>query len=441
MNISHFLETVTNEIKSKEAKEYVKIELSQHIQKSKQSWVQRGYSEIEAEEKAVKEMGSPITLGKSLNKLHKPKVDWLLISLLIVTLLLSFLPIMALKQERYLEFFNLNFSTMLQNKVIFIIIGLIVAIGSMYFDYRKLKRFGYLFYAAGVGIIIFLQLFTNRIVNGELMISLGGIDIQAWMAIPLFLIAWASFFSTTSFKLWHYIGLFVFSIFLFLYIANLSMLFIYIVIVSVLFLQSRFTRKEKLLVVGAAAILMIGIVVFCTVSYMKGNIAPHQVDRLLGYINPYEHASGSGYQYVTLENAIENAGMFGTENIIYIPDADTILVFGNLIQTYGYALGIVIFVILFSFLARIWIILQSIKEPFGKSLIIGGATLFATQFLYSVGMTFGLLPLVSITLPFMSYGIMPTVLNAFIVGLVLSVYRRKHFIQIKREKKDLSSFQ
>lgn len=104
MNISHFLETVTNEIKSKEAKQYVKVELSQHIQKSKQSWVQRGYSEIEAEEKAVKEMGSPITLGKSLNKLHRPKVDWLLISLLIVTLLLSFLPIMALNQERYLDF-------------------------------------------------------------------------------------------------------------------------------------------------------------------------------------------------------------------------------------------------------------------------------------------------------------------------------------------------
>ncbi|MFP3916606.1 FtsW/RodA/SpoVE family cell cycle protein [Lysinibacillus telephonicus] len=441
MNISHFLETVTNEIKSKEAKQYVKVELSQHIQKSKQSWVQRGYSEIEAEEKAVKEMGSPITLGKSLNKLHRPKVDWLLISLLIVTLLLSFLPIMALNQERYLDFFNLNFSTMIQNKVIFIIIGLIVAIGIMYFDYRKLKRFGYLFYAAGVGLIIFLQLFTNSIVNGEQMISLGGIDIQVWMAIPLFLIAWASIFSNTSFKLWHCIGLFAFSIYLFLWIANLSMLFIYIVIVSVLFLQSKFSRKEKLLVVGAAAILMVGIIIFFTVSYMKGNIAHYQVDRLLGFIAPYEHASGSGYQYVTLENAIKNAGMFGTENIIYIPDADTILVFGNLIQTYGYALGIVIFVILSAFLARIWIILKSIKEPFGKLLIIGGATLFATQFLYSVGVTFGLLPLVSITLPFMSYGLMPTVLNAFIVGLVLSVYRRKHFIQIKREEKDLSSFQ
>lgn len=74
----------------------------------------------------------------------------------------------------------------------------------------------------------------------------------------------------------------------------------------------------------------------------------------------------------------------------------------------------------------------SIKEPFGKLLVIGGVTLFATQFIYSVGMTFGMLPIVSMALPFMSYGLMPIVLNAFIVGIALSVYRRKHWIPLKK---------
>ncbi len=184
MKIDHFLKTVTAQIKSNEAKEYVKAELTQHIQKSKQSWIQKGYSELEAEEKAVQEMGSPITLGKSLNKLHKPKIDWLLISLLCATLLLGFLPIMALNQESYLAFFNL--SKMLQNKVIAIIIGYILAISMMFIDYRKLKRFGYLFYTIGAVLLIVLQLYSNEMINGEQMISFGIIEIQIWMAIPFF---------------------------------------------------------------------------------------------------------------------------------------------------------------------------------------------------------------------------------------------------------------
>ncbi|KGR75646.1 FtsW/RodA/SpoVE family cell cycle protein [Ureibacillus sinduriensis] len=427
MKISHFLETVITQIRSREAKEYVKTELSQHIQKSKQSWLERGYSELQAEEKAVREMGSPLTLGKSLNKLHKPKIDWLLVSLLSVTLLLSFLPIIALNLEQYLETANLNMTTMLQNKVISIIIGFLLAIVIMFIDYRKLKRMGYLFYAAGAGLIYVLTVFSNKVVNGELMISFGIFDVQVWMAIPLFLLAWASLLSTSSFKLWQGAILFLFSVFLFGLVPNLSMLFIYIAIVGVLFLLSNFTRKEKLLVSGSVIGLAIGIIILYVVAYKNGSIAPYQISRLLGFINPEEYATGSGYIYVTLENALKSAGLFGAENVKYIPEAHTTLVFGSLIQTYGYAIGMVIMMILLAFLVRFWLISRTVKESFGKLLIIGCATLFSTQLFYNVGMTFGMLPISSMPLPFMSYGLMPTVLNAFIVGVALSVYRRKHF--------------
>ena len=40
-------------------------------------------------------------------------------------------------------------------------------------------------------------------------------------------------------------------------------------------------------------------------------------------------------------------------------------------------------------------------------------------------MTLGILPRVSISLPFISYGLIPTLFHAFIMGIVLSVYRRK----------------
>ncbi|MCT6922844.1 FtsW/RodA/SpoVE family cell cycle protein [Metasolibacillus sp.] len=68
------------------------------------------------------------------------------------------------------------------------------------------------------------------------------------------------------------------------------------------------------------------------------------------------------------------------------------------------------------------------KHSFAKLLVVGASTLFATQALYALAMSAGLAPIMSIPMPFMTYGLTPTVTNAFLIGLVLSVYRRKSYI-------------
>ena len=85
-----FLKEVTNHIKSKEAKDLVATELDFHLKQTKNMWVEKGLSEEVAEGKAVEQMGSPIKLGRELNKLHKPKVDWFLLILLVVAMGLGF---------------------------------------------------------------------------------------------------------------------------------------------------------------------------------------------------------------------------------------------------------------------------------------------------------------------------------------------------------------
>lgn len=69
MKIKQFLEIVTSKIRSKEAKAYVSEELTQHILRSKKLWLQKGINEMEAEEKAIQEMGSPLTLGLKATKI------------------------------------------------------------------------------------------------------------------------------------------------------------------------------------------------------------------------------------------------------------------------------------------------------------------------------------------------------------------------------------
>ena len=116
---ARFLEEVTQFIKSKEAKIYVASELDSHLQKTKNDWLKHGLSDEEAEEKAVEQMGNPAKLGKELNKLHRPKVDWLLVSLLAAVMGLGFLPLLFVVDGGIYDI-----DKMITHRVIFVILAL-----------------------------------------------------------------------------------------------------------------------------------------------------------------------------------------------------------------------------------------------------------------------------------------------------------------------------
>ena len=108
MNISEILNIVISHIRSKEAKSYVEKELSQHLQQAKNAWMKKGYSAQEAEQKAVEEMGSPTSLARSMASIHKPKIDWLLIGMLLVACVCSFLPLLVLNEGNVNAQYNIS---------------------------------------------------------------------------------------------------------------------------------------------------------------------------------------------------------------------------------------------------------------------------------------------------------------------------------------------
>ncbi|PIE95038.1 cell division protein FtsW [Bacillus fungorum] len=401
-----FLKEVTNHIKSKEAKGLVAAELDFHLKQAKNMWIEKGLSEEVAEDKAVEQMGSPVKLGRELNKLHKPKVDWFLIGLLVAAMGLGFLPVIA--------FGYMN--DLLLNKVIFVILGIATAIGMMLLDYRKLERIGWLFYTTGVLILLMIKCFPTAFLTGEPLIKIGSITIDCLMTIPFFLLAWASFFNNSRLKFIHLLMLYLFSLYLFLTTSTLLPLFIYITMVFVMLWWSKLGKKTAWL------ITMLPICFFIIRDLLSWSaVKEYRIARILGFLNP-EHDQW----YLRLKEAMASAGWFGTYgNIKSIPATHTDFVFASLTYYYGYVLALVLVLILSLFAVRIMTISYKIDDRYGKLLLVGGVTLFVFHFIYNVGMILGLLPRVSISLPFISYGLVPTLFHAFIMGIVLSVYRRK----------------
>ncbi|MGY0693740.1 FtsW/RodA/SpoVE family cell cycle protein [Virgibacillus sp. FSP13] len=415
----HFLKEVTNHIESKEAKKFVATELEFHLQKAKNIWIEKGLGKVDAEDKAVQQMGSPIKLGQELNKLHRPRVDWLIIILLVTAMGLSFLPIVSLGDAGLMDV-----NHFLKNKVIFVILGVAAAFGMMMVDYRKLEKFGWMFYIIGVFILLVISFFPNIIMNGEPFIKIGPIIIECQMAVPFFFLAWSSFFNNSRLKVWHLGILFLFSLYLFLMIPDLSASFIYTMMVFVMLWWSKLGKKKILIttVVSISSSIIVGF-------YIWFSAEEYQLQRILGFLNPKNYVDGAGYTYVRLKELMSSAEWFGTSGKKeFIPDAHTDLVFASLTYYYGYLFALILVLILSLFVARIMVISHKINGHYGKLLLVGGVTLFVVQCIYNVGMILGLLPITSISLPFISYGLMPTLFNAFIMGVVLSVYRRKNLV-------------
>lgn len=89
MNVKDFLNTVSNQIKYKPVREIITEELKEHIDEIISENTTNGLSEELAEEIAVKQMGNPVQIGKNLNKIHKPKMDWITLILTLILILIS----------------------------------------------------------------------------------------------------------------------------------------------------------------------------------------------------------------------------------------------------------------------------------------------------------------------------------------------------------------
>ncbi|MCL2774156.1 MAG: permease prefix domain 1-containing protein [Oscillospiraceae bacterium] len=72
-----FILTVCKQIKTKDVLGSIIDELLTHIEDQKSTYIKNGMDDNTAEEKAVEQMGNPMEVGEYLNQIHRPKRDWI----------------------------------------------------------------------------------------------------------------------------------------------------------------------------------------------------------------------------------------------------------------------------------------------------------------------------------------------------------------------------
>jgi rod shape determining protein RodA len=161
----------------------------------------------------------------------------------------------------------------------------------------------------------------------------------------------------------------------------------------------------------------------------------YQKKRILVFLNPDRDPLGAGYHIIQSKIAI-GSGMLsgkgylkGTQNALsFLPEEHTDFIFSVLAEEWGF-LGSIALVLLFLILI-IWglNVAYGCREPFGTILAVGVTAMIFWQAFINIGMSMGLLPVVGVPLPFVSYGGSSVLTTAISIGLLLNVSMRRFML-------------
>lgn len=435
----NFLNKVCQEIKYKPARRGIAEELELHIEDIKEDYLKSGIKENEAEEKAVAQMGHAEEIGKKLNKIHKPKLDWKL--LILILILIGFGIIVAILRDRQpLKTNNYTGST-----IVYLVIGIILSIVIYFFDYKKIKKYSNLIWIIATIIMVVPFLLKGPMINYVQYMRIFNVTFfPPAVALPLYLISFIgniiSFDKNKKFKA-NILGINFnkdfFKILMFSIISLILMLNIpstenalilgiaYLIILTIKIMQDKEGRIIKL--VSLYGIISIfSIVVICTLI-----ASPFRLQRIISSFNPESDPEGAGYTGMLQKEILENAKLIGEAETEIMSDEQNIInseshfTFIFLIGKTGLLIaGILLLVII---LTSIKLIINSriIKEEYGKFLIIGISTLYILQSLATVLMNVNLGIQANVDLPFVTYGGVYLIVNLLSIALILSIYRRK----------------
>jgi rod shape determining protein RodA len=158
----------------------------------------------------------------------------------------------------------------------------------------------------------------------------------------------------------------------------------------------------------------------------------YQKRRIMTFLDPTNDPLGAGYHIIQSEIAIGSGGFWGKgflegtqSQLRFLPERHTdfaVAVFG---EEWGFVGTMLLLSLFCFFLYQMVLIARDARGLFGSYLAAGVFFYFFWQILINTGMVLGLMPVVGIPLPFISYGGSATLVNFCLVGLVLNVSMRR----------------
>ncbi|MDE0799120.1 MAG: rod shape-determining protein RodA [Rhodospirillaceae bacterium] len=307
-------------------------------------------------------------------------------------------------------------------------LGLFMLLTIAMIDIRLVMRYAYPFYAFVFALLIFVE--VRGVVGGgaQRWIDLGIVNLQPSELMKVAVVlALARYFHRLSLE----------------DTGRPTFLIVPLLIVIVpvmLILRQPDLGTSLMVVLGAGALFfMAGVRLWKFIALILAALAAipitwpmlagYQQNRILTFLNPERDPLGAGYHILQSKIALGSGGLFGKgfmqgtqSHLNFLPERQTDFIFTMLAEEFGMVGGLILIGLYAIVLIYGFAIALRCRHQFGRLVAIGVTTTFFLYVFINVAMVMGLIPVVGVPLPLISYGGTAIITIMMCMGLLMSVY-------------------
>lgn len=313
-------------------------------------------------------------------------------------------------------------------QIVYIILGLGLALFLTFFDYRNLRGMSLFLYLILLILLVFVLFFGDRTLGAARWIDLKIFDLQpSEIGKLIIVLVLARFFAETSGQMRPI------NFLLLLGMVGLPLLLIFrqpdfgtMMVIFFGFLTFLFIAKIKRYVL---ALMLIGMLFSTPLGWQY--LKPYQKQRVYTFINPSADPYGYGYNVTQAKITVGAGGLFGEGigrgtqiQLNFLPVAHTDFIFASSAEAVGFVGSCLLIILLLFLVIRVFLVAKVAKDPFGFYFAFGWGFILLFQIFINIGMNLGIMPVTGIPLPFVSYGGSSILTNFAAIGILQSIYMR-----------------
>ena len=302
------------------------------------------------------------------------------------------------------------------------------------FDYIWLFRLSYPLYAVGIILLLVVLVMGKTSMGAQRWLNLGFFSFQPSEFFRIFfIIAFSSYLSILGKESEGLIplkGLIMFGfipLVLLIKQPDLGTAILLMALLLVLSISRGISRKNIIIAI------MIGLIALPFVGHIFWDgLKDYQQNRLIAFMDPEVDPAGIGYHISQSKIAIGSGEFFGkgylngTQGPLrFLPEKHTDFIFAVFAEEWGFAGSIILLGMYFILFLRGLDTAAKAKDQVGRLMAIGITAMFFVYFVVNIGMTLGIMPVVGIPLPFVSYGGTSLLSNFIAAGILINIRTRR----------------
>lgn len=318
-----------------------------------------------------------------------------------------------------------------------IVLSLVCFFLMLVIDYRWYVRFSYVFYVLGIVLLALVLVVGRTGMGAQRWINLGFLSFQPSEFFKLFFVAALSRYLSgldpeeeLDFRRMMKLvaGIFIIPAVLIIKQPDLGTMLLLLFVFSAMVLTAGLKRKIIIMTVifGLIAVPVGG-------KFAWDKLKGYQKNRIIAFMDPQADPKGIGYHIKQSKVSVGAGGLVGKGYLKgtqgpyrFLPENHTDFIFSIFAEEWGFLGSLSLFSLYLFIIWRGFDTARSSRDSDGRFLALGVTYMFSFYFIINVGMTLGLMPVVGIPLPLMSYGGTALLSNFLALSMIENVRMRRY---------------